>query len=101
MSVECTLPQVSSGPYHPAFEIRTLRSRRAPPAGPSIEVVRCVSVVDYAIGVFGDGVVAAGHQRFCVHGPTGMRHNRESACTGTYASTDEQNCLDRDDAERE
>ena len=55
-----------------------------------MEFVRRMGVVDNTIVVIGDGVAAAGHRRFCVHGSSGMRHNRESERTKTKASADVQ-----------
>jgi len=76
ISVECIVTRVRLGLHHQPSRIRTLRFRQAPSAAPRIDVVCRMGVVDNAICVVGGGVVAAaGHRRFCVRGPSGMRHN--------------------------
>jgi len=62
MSVECTVTRVSLGPlYYQLSRIHTLRFRCAPSTRPPIELVRRMAVVDNAIIVVGDDVVAVGH----------------------------------------
>ena len=102
MSVECTVMRVSLGPlYHRPSRIRTLRFRRTPSAGPPVELVRRMGVVDNTIIVVGDDVVAAG-RRFCVDGLSGMRHNRGRAHRQRRRPRRLlQKWLDSDDAERE